>query len=142
MTTKLSKVRADAAMMMLSAQTAKNRAYAPYSRFRVGAALLGKSGRIYTGCNVENRSYGLTVCAERNAVAQAIAAGEKEFVSIVIASDASPPAPPCGACREVLAEFSEDLPITLVGKDDTRKEFRLDKLLPERFQFKAPKKSK
>jgi cytidine deaminase len=139
---KLSKLKADAAMMLLSAQTAKNRAYAPYSRFRVGAALLGKSGRIYTGCNVENRSYGLTVCAERNAVAQAVAAGELAFEAIVIASDANPPAPPCGACREVLAEFREDLAITLVGSDDVQKHHRLDKLLPEHFQFTGPKKRK
>jgi cytidine deaminase len=131
----------DHAMLTLAAETAKNRAYAPYSLFHVGAALLGRSGRIYTGCNVENRSYGLTVCAERNAVAQAIVAGERSFDAIVIASDAEPPAPPCGACREVLAELNDDLPITLVGKAGSQQHHQLRDLLPSRFVFSGPKKT-
>ena len=127
--------------LVLAAITAKSRAYAPYSRFHVGAALQTKSGKVFVGCNVENRSYGLTICAERNAVAAAIAAGEHEFTAIAIATDASPPAPPCGACREVLAEFAQDLPILLVGSGPLIVEHDLDKLLPERFVFK-PKKSR
>jgi cytidine deaminase len=127
--------------LVLAAVTAKSRAYAPYSDFHVGAALLTKSGKVFVGCNVENRSYGLTICAERNAVTAAIAAGEHAFSAIAIASDASPPAPPCGACREVLAEFSHELPVLLVGKGPEIVEHDLAKLLPERFVFK-PKKTK
>lgn len=137
---KVDKVKVDKLALMMAAETVKQRAYAPYSSFRVGAALLTKSGRIYAACNVENRSYGLTVCAERNAVAQAVAHGETDFVAIMIASDANPPAPPCGACREVMAEFKYDLPITLLGKDDVTQSFRLDKLLPEHFELKKKKK--
>ena len=80
-------------------------AYAPYSKFRVGAALLTKEGAVYTGCNVENISFGLTICAERVAAAAAIAAGATEFVSIAIVSDSITPVSPCGACRQVLSEF-------------------------------------
>ncbi len=127
--------------LVLAAMTAKSRAYAPYSDFHVGAALQTKSGKVFVGCNVENRSYGLTICAERNAVTAAIAAGEHEFTAIAIATDASPPAPPCGACREVLAEFSRDLPIFLVGPGPQIVEHDLEQLLPARFAFK-PKKPK
>ncbi|MCC6809242.1 MAG: cytidine deaminase [Deltaproteobacteria bacterium] len=129
--------------LILAAVTAKSRAYSPYSRFRVGAALKTKSGHVFAGCNVENRSYGLTICAERNAVAQAIAHGESELECIAIASDASPPAPPCGACREVLAEFARDLPIVLVGSNPGEIfEHRLADLLPERFVFEPPDRPK
>ena len=127
--------------LVLAAVTAKTRAYAPYSDFHVGAALQTKSGKVFVGCNVENRSYGMTICAERNAVAAAVAAGEREFTAIAIASDASPPAPPCGACREVLAEFARDLPILLVGGGPLIVEHDLETLLHERFVFK-PKKSR
>jgi cytidine deaminase len=129
--------------LVLAAVAVKSRAYSPYSRFRVGAALKTKSGRVFTGCNVENRSYGLTICAERNAVAQAIAHGEHDFVAIAIASDAEPPAPPCGACREVLAEFARDLPVYLVGPNAEAADVKsLAALLPERFVFDPPKQKK
>ena len=125
------------------AREAMERAYAPYSRFRVGAAIKTKSGRVFTGCNVENRSYGLTICAERNAVAQAIAHGEHDLVAVAIASDADPPAPPCGACREVLAEFARDLPVLLVGAQaEAPVEHSLEALLPARFEFEPPRKKK
>lgn len=121
--------------LVAAAQRVRENAYAPYSQFRVGAALLGKSGRIYTGCNVENSSYGLTVCAERNAVFSAVAAGETEFVALIVAAkDAS--VYPCGACRQVLAEFCDDLPILIVGENGERAETNLRELLPHAFRLK------
>lgn len=105
-------------------------AYAPYSRFAVGAALETVSGKVFTGCNVENLSFGLTICAERNAVFAAIAAGEREFSRIVIVADSQEPVSPCGACRQVLVEFSEQMEVRCVNLQG--KEFcaRLDELLP------------
>ena len=106
------------------------RAYAPYSKFHVGAVLVGKDGRTFAGCNVENISFGLTICAERNAVFAAVAAGCREFAKIVIVADTEVPASPCGACRQVLAEFEPDLEVVLStfrGKSET---FRLSELLP------------
>ncbi|HAF02174.1 MAG TPA: cytidine deaminase, partial [Spartobacteria bacterium] len=92
--------------LVKAALQARNYAYAPYSKFSVGCALLTKSGKIFTGCNVENISLGLTICAERAAVAAAIAEGEKDFVAIAVVTDSDAPALPCGACRQVLAEFN------------------------------------
>jgi len=106
------------------------RAYAPYSKFHVGAVLIGRDGRTFAGCNVENISFGLTICAERNAVFAAVAAGCREFSKIVIVADTAVPASPCGACRQVLAEFNPDLEVVLAtfgGKVET---FRLSELLP------------
>lgn len=106
------------------------RAYAPYSRFLVGAALVVVDGRVFTGCNVENISYGLTICAERNAVFAAVAAGCREFTKIVITTDTAEPASPCGACRQVLAEFNPDLEIILSTFQFKTVRFRLSELLP------------
>ena len=106
------------------------RAYAPYSRFQVGAVLVGKDGRIFAGCNVENISFGLTICAERNAVFAAVAAGCREFAKIVIVADTEVPASPCGACRQVLAEFNPDLELVLSNFRGSREAFRLSELLP------------
>lgn len=91
------------------------RSYSPYSRFRVGAALLGRSGTIYLGTNVENASFGLSICAERAAVCRAIADGEQAFEAIAICADGSEPTPPCGACRQVLLEFGGDLVVLMAG---------------------------
>lgn len=103
-------------------------AYAPYSHFSVGAALLAEDGTIFTGCNVENISYGLTHCAERVAIGSAVAAGARKFLAIAIVADTTIPISPCGACRQVLSEFG-DLRVLLVNRTE-RVEFSLDELLP------------
>ncbi len=112
------------------ARETREHAYAPYSGFAVGAALLTKSGRIFCGCNVENLSFGLTICAERNAVAAAIAAGEREFTAIAVVADSKTPVTPCGACRQVLAEFGENLDICSVNLAGERFVSKLSVLLP------------
>jgi cytidine deaminase len=118
--------------LISAARSAQSRAYAPYSQFRVGAALEAADGTVFIGCNVENASYGLTICAERAAVCAAVSAGAKRFRRAVVVSDVDPPAAPCGACRQVLAEFGLDLPIDGVGPKRTVT-WRLSDLLPEAF---------
>jgi cytidine deaminase len=118
--------------LIAAARAAQDRAYAPYSNFRVGAALESVEGSIFTGCNVENASYGLTICAERAAVFAAIGAGARRFRRAVVVSDVDPPAAPCGACRQVLAEFGLDLPIQGVGPRQSIS-WRLADLLPTPF---------
>jgi cytidine deaminase len=103
-------------------------AYAPYSKFAVGAALLAADGRVFGGCNVENLSYGLTNCAERVAIGTAIAAGAREFLAVAVVADTMVPISPCGACRQVLAEFG--VPLVIMANRTTRLEFRLEDLLP------------
>jgi cytidine deaminase len=105
-------------------------AYAPYSGFSVGAAVLTRSGDIFAGCNVENASLGLTICAERAALATAIAAGQSELVAIAIVTDAPEPAMPCGACRQVLAEFNPSMKVIAATLQDQRQEFLLTDLFP------------
>lgn len=112
------------------------RSHSPYSHFRVGAALLCRSGRIVTGTNVENVSFGLSICAERAAVFRAIAEGERDFVAIAICADGRVPTPPCGACRQVLLEFGAELEVIMGGEDGPDgpvKSFRLLDLMPEAF---------
>ena len=112
------------------ARAARARAYAPYSRFQVGAALLGKSGQVFTGCNVENLSFGLTICAERAAACAGIAGGETEFVAVAVIADSREPVTPCGACRQVLVEFSTDMEVCSVNLQGVRYETTLSALLP------------
>ena len=115
----------------------RERAYARYSKFLVGAALLSTDGQIFTGCNVENSSYGLTICAERAAVFAAIAAGQQRFELLAIATTGG--ATPCGACRQVLAEFAPQLPILLIDveRPDAIVEVNLRELLPGAFSLNA-----
>lgn len=94
--------------LVISARDARENAYAPYSGFKVGAAVICDSGRVYTGCNVENASYGLSVCAERVAILKAVSEGEKHINAVAIVTDTDEPASPCGACLQVIAEFSQD----------------------------------
>jgi cytidine deaminase len=105
-------------------------AYAPYSGFKVGAAVITRSGAVFTGCNVENASFGLTICAERAAVAAAIAAGQSDLVAIAVVADGPEPAAPCGACRQVLAEFNPSIKIIASTSQKQRQEFLLTDLFP------------
>lgn len=118
-----------------AARDVRERAYVPYSGFRVGAALLGESGRVYAGCNVENVSYGLSSCAERNAIFRAVGDGEQRFSAVVVVTGAATPTPPCGACRQVLSEFAAggDMDVVMATTGGARKEMRLSALLPESF---------
>jgi len=126
----------DAETLLDRARAAREHAYAPYSDFAVGAALLAEDGRVFTGVNVENRSFGLSLCAERAAVAAAVAAGSRRFRAIAVVTATSPPAAPCGLCRETLAEFcGPELAIHLAGLDGGRRDFRLGELFPEPFVF-------
>ena len=116
-----------------AALEAREQAYTPYSEFDVGAALLGASGQIYRGCNVENASIGATVCAERTAIGNAVTHGERTPTAICVVTDMDEPAAPCGICRQVLAEFSRELPILLANLAGDRELVTLDELLPRRF---------
>ena len=121
------------ARLARAAASARRRAYAPYSRFLVGAAVQA-GGRVFAGCNVENASYGLTVCAERAAVAGAVAGGARRLEAVAVASGTAPPTPPCGMCLQTLAELGGPaLPVVLVGKGGAREETTLGELLPRAF---------
>ena len=120
----------DFTSLIEAARRAREQAYAPYSRFAVGAALRTKSGRVFTGCNVENLSFGLTICAERVAVGAAVAAGEREFEALAVVADSREPVTPCGACRQVLAEFSLTLPVCSANLEGAVYESSIAELLP------------
>jgi cytidine deaminase len=121
-----------------AAVAARSNAYAPYSNYQVGAAVLADSGRIYSGCNVENASYGLTICAERVALSTAIAAGERHFQALAIAGGDGHPAMPCGACRQFMVEWADqNLPLAIVSGQGERVDLTLADLLPRPFGPRA-----
>jgi cytidine deaminase len=129
--------------LVAAARQARARAYAPYSRYRVGAAVLTRGGRVFTGCNVENASFGATICAERSAITAMVAAGDREPVACVVVTAGPTPGTPCGICRQVLAEFATDMKIVLVAEDargnvTARSETGLAALLPRAFRLRKP----
>ena len=117
--------------LIASATTSRERAYAPYSNFKVGAALLGKSGRVYTGCNVENAAYGPSMCAERAAVFKAVSEGEREFEAIAVASENG--VSPCGTCRQVMMEFAPDMTVIIADTEGNTRLTTVRALLPDGF---------
>ncbi len=135
--------RAGLDRLVEAAIAVRERAYAPYSRYAVGAAIESSSGRVYVGCNVENASYGATICAERGAIAQMVAAGERTPVACAVVTGGPSPGTPCGICRQVLYELADDLPVALVAigaRKRTRHDTTLAALLPMGFRLKAPKR--
>ena len=122
------------------AMEAKKNSYAPYSKFHVGAALLGKNGKVYKGCNVENAAYGSTICAERTAVFTAVCDGCRDFEKIAIATDSPEFASSCGSCRQVMSEFCDDLKIILVNNRGQLKIDSLARILPDMFDLQIGEK--
>jgi cytidine deaminase len=123
--------------LIMVALEARKKAYAPYSKYQVGAALLGKSGRIYSGCNVENASYGASICAERVAAVKAVSEGETNFQALVVATQGIEPGSPCGICRQFLAEFGLDLCLIMVNLEGKKIETTLEQYLPASFGPKS-----
>ncbi len=120
----------DRTALIEAARAARLRAFAPYSTFKVGAALEAADGTIITGCNVENSTYGLTVCAERVAVLKAVSEGYREFRRVAVVADTQDPTPPCGACRQILWEFCGDIEVVLANLTDEKGRHQLKDLLP------------
>ena len=119
-----------------AAKRVRENAFAPYSNFKVGAAVETKSGKIFTGCNVENASYGLTVCAERVAIFKAISEGETEFAKIAVVADTPELTPPCGACRQIIWEFCGDIPVIMANLEDETETLQMEELFPRAFDRK------
>jgi len=123
----------DSENLVQRATEAREHAYAPYSSFKVGAALLASNGRVFTGCNVENATYGLTVCAERVALWKAVSEGEREFVAVAVVADGERPPSPCGACRQLLWEFCDDIEVITANLRGARQSYHLSELFPHPF---------
>jgi cytidine deaminase len=119
--------------LIAAARTAREHAHAPHSNFRVGAAVRAKSGRVFTGCNVENATYGLTLCAERVAVFKAISEGERGFDAVAVVADTDALTPPCGSCRQILWEFCGDAEVVLANLRGKVERYRMSALLPKPF---------
>jgi len=119
--------------LLAEALKVRKNAYAPYSHYKVGAAVLTGSGRIFTGCNIENASYGATICAERVAASSALAAGERELTALAVVSDSRIPGPPCGICRQFLIEFAPGLPIFMYNLQGEFRKGNLDSFIPAAF---------
>jgi cytidine deaminase len=130
----MSEIHAD---LIAAAAAVRENAFAPYSRFKVGAAVRGASGAIHTGCNVESASFGLTCCAERAAIFKAVSEGETRIVAVAVVTDVSPPAAPCGACRQVLYEFGPDMAVVRANLSGTRIDAVMRDLLPDGFDGKS-----
>ena len=124
--------------VLARAREVQARAYAPYSNFRVGAVLETEDGELFVGCNVENASFSLTICAERSALAAAVSAGHKAFRRLILVTDGQEAVPPCGACREALAEFRPDLAVVAFA-GESRREWTLGELLPSPFRLEIPR---
>jgi cytidine deaminase len=121
--------------LVSEAKKARDNAVAPFSKFKVGAALRTSEGKVYRGCNVENCTYGLTVCAERVALLSALAAGERKFTAIAVVTQSREPSTPCGPCRQLMWEYCGDIDVTLANLDGRRVEYKLSTLFPHPFSF-------
>jgi cytidine deaminase len=121
--------------LVSEARKARENAVAPFSKFKVGAALRTSEGKVYRGCNVENCTFGLTVCAERVALLSALAAGERKFTAIAVVTQSEEPSTPCGPCRQLMWEYCGDIDVTLANLDGRRVEYKLSTLFPHPFSF-------
>jgi cytidine deaminase len=119
--------------LIAAATAARDRAFAPFSKFLVGAALLAEDGTVFTGCNVESASYGLTICAERVAIVKGVSEGRTRFTRVAVVADTDDPTPPCGACRQLLWEFAPDAEVTLSNLTGATKRYTMRQLLPDAF---------
>ena len=122
--------------LIQEAKKARENAVAPFSNYKVGAALVTKSGKVFHGCNVENCTYGLTVCAERVALLTALAAGERQFKAIAVVTQSETPGTPCGPCRQLMWEFCGDIDVTIANLTGARIEYKLSTLFPHPFSFR------
>ena len=122
--------------MVEAARAVRERAYAPFSKFKVGAAVKTKSGKVYIGCNIESASYGLTVCAERVAIWKAVSEGEREFTNVAVVADTEELTPPCGVCRQIIWEFCGDIPVTFANLNGKTETVQMKEILPRAFDTK------
>ncbi len=122
--------------LISEAKKARENAVAPFSKYKVGAALVTKAGKVYRGCNVENCTYALTVCAERVALLTALAAGERDFTAIAVVTQSEEPGTPCGPCRQLMWEYCGDIDVTIANLSDKKIDYKLSDLFPHPFSFK------